>query len=137
MTPYAGFAPVQEAVYAKLTGSASLMGMVSGVFDGRAPEGTAFPYILLGEAIETPDDAHGLFGRQTLVTLHVWSDYPGFAETAAIVGAVQELLDQQILDIAGVRHVSTRFEYAQTLVDPEDPRLRHAVVRFRVTTSEE
>lgn len=137
MTPYAALTPVQAAIFAKLTGDATLTAMISGVYDGDAPEGAARPYVLIGESIETADDAHGAFGRQTVQTLHVWSDYRGFAECNAIVGVLQTLLDQQPLDIVGARHVATRFELAQTSVDPDRPGLRHAPVRFRIITSKE
>lgn len=137
MTPYTALTPTQAALYAVLTGDATLASMVTGVFDGEAPEGTACPYIIVGEAIETPDNAHGAFGRQTLQTLHVWSEYAGFAEVNAIVGVITELLDHQPLAIVGARHVSTEFEFAQTLEDPDKPGLRHAPVRFRIITSKE
>lgn len=138
-TPYAGFTPVQAAVYAKLTGDATLTSTLGGphVYDGEAPENAPRPYVLIGESIETPDDAHGMFGRQTVMTIHVWSDYAGFSEANAIAYQIQALLDQQPLDIAGARHVLTRFEFAQTLVDPDDRSLRHATVRFRIITSKE
>jgi hypothetical protein len=87
--------------------------------------------------METPDDAHGAFGRQTVMTIHVWSEYQGFSEVNAIAYQIQELLDQQPLDIAGARHVATRFEFGQTLVDPDDRSLRHATLRFRIITSKE
>ena len=136
-TPYAGFTPTQAAIFAKLTADAMLSTMLVGVFDGDAPEGTAFPYVLIGDAIETPDNAHGAFGRQTVQTLHVWSEYRGFAEASSIAYRLQELLDEQPLDITGHRHVATRFEFAQTLTDPDRPGLRHVPVRFRIITSKE
>lgn len=137
--PYAGFTPVQAAVYAKLTGSAMLVALLGGphVYDGDAPEGAALPYIVLGGSIETPDNAHGAFGRETVQTVDVWSSYRGFAEVNAINSILQDLLDEQPLDIVGARHVSTRFEFAQTLVDPDIPSLRRASVRFRIATSKE
>lgn len=137
--PYAAFTPVQAAVFAKLMGSASLVSLLGGphVYDGDAPEGSPLPYVLVGESIETPDNAHGAFGRQTVTTLHVWSSYHGFAEANAVAYVLQELLDEQPLTVTGARHVSTRFEFGQTLKDPDAPALRHVAVRFRITTSKE
>jgi len=135
-TPYAGFTPTQAAIFAKLTGDPLLMGMVTGVFDD-VPEDATLPYVVVGDAIETPDNCHGAFGRQTVQTLHVWSGYRGFAEANAISYRLQELLDHQPLTITGHRHVATRFEFAQTLNDPDKPGLRHVPVRFRIITSKE
>lgn len=134
--PYAALTPVQSAIYAKLTSDSMLMSMVTGVYDD-VPEDVARPYVHLGESIETPDNAHGAFGRETVMTLHVWSEYRGFAEVNSIAYRLQELLDEQPLTITGCRHVATRFEFAQTLTDPDKPGLRHAPVRFRVITSRE
>ncbi|GAA2609608.1 DUF3168 domain-containing protein [Actinomadura fulvescens] len=135
-TPYAALTPTQAAIYAALTSDLLLMDMVNGVYDG-VPEDVPRPYVLLGDAIETPDNAHGAFGRQTVQTLHAWSDYHGYAEVNAIAYRLQQLLDHQPLVIAGHRHVVTRFEFAQTLTDPDQPGLRHAAVRFRIITSKE
>jgi len=134
---YAGFTPVQSAVYAVLTGDVTLAGMITGVFDGQAPEGTAYPYVSYGPAIETPDSAFGVHGRATLVTLDVWSEYRGMAEANAIMSRIHELLAEQPLMVPGFVHVATRFEFGQTLVDPDRPGLRHGVLRFRVYTSKE
>lgn len=135
-TPYAALTPVQAAVYTKLTGDTLLMNMITGVYDD-IPEGVARPYVTVGESIETPDNDHGGFGRQTVMTLHVWSEYRGFAEVNSITYRLQELLDEQPLAVTGHRHIGTRFEFAQTLRDPAEPGLRHAPVRFRITTSKE
>ena len=71
--------PLQAALYARLTGDAALMADISGVYDGPR-EGTAYPYVVLGEVIETADNALGQFGSESLVTLHVWSRAQGFKE---------------------------------------------------------
>jgi hypothetical protein len=136
-TPYAGLSPVQAAIYDVLVADEDLSDMVVGVFDGEAPEGTPRPYILIGDALEVPDNAHGVFGRQTVTTLHVWSDYRGWREANRIADAVIGLLDHRPLVVPGWRHVVTRFEFVQTLMDPDRPDLRHTPVRFRVVTYRE
>lgn len=134
--PYRSLTPVQAAVYVRLTSDTLLMSMVEGVFDS-VPEGTPYPYVKFGSWIETPDNAHGRFGRRALMTLDVWSAYDGYGEVNTIMGRLDELLDQQPLSIVGCRHVSTAFEFAQSLEDPDRPQLRHGSVRYRITTSKE
>lgn len=107
--------------------------MITGVYD-FVPETARRPYLTVGEAIETPDNVHGGYGRQTLITLHVWTDARGYAPGAAIADRVVALLDHQRLTIAGQKWISTRFEYGQALPDP-DPRIRHHLLRFRITTA--
>lgn len=133
--PVTPLGPVQTAVYATLTGDQPLMGLVSGVFD-EVPEGTAYPYVTVGEALEQPDNWLGGFGRQTVVTLHVWVDARGFAAATQITSRLVSLLDHQPLAVAGHHHVSTRYEFSQTLRDPE-PGIRHIPIRFRILTEQE
>jgi hypothetical protein len=127
---------VQSAVYARLKGDAALMGMISGVYD-YVPETAAYPFVVIGEALETPDNRHGGFGRQTVITLHVWSRYQGYAQVLRIGARVTELLDHQPLTIPGLSWIATRFEFSQTLTDPEPPGdIRHLVLRYRVVTEQ-
>jgi hypothetical protein len=128
--------PVQQAIHDRLTGNAALMATISGVFD-YVPEDVAYPYVVIGEATETPDNSHDRFGRQTVITLHVWSQYRGHAQGLAIAAKVTALLDHQPLTITGLHHVVTRFEFSQTLTDPEPPGdIRHVVLRYMVVTEQ-
>ncbi|RMB81361.1 hypothetical protein CTZ28_35330 [Streptomyces shenzhenensis] len=128
--------PVQSAIYARLKGDTALMGMISGVYD-YVPEDVAYPFVVIGEATEVPDNRHGGFGRETVVTLHVWSRYQGYAQALRIGARVTALLDHQPLTIEGLDHIVTRFEFSQTLTDPEPPGdIRHLVLRYRVVTEQ-
>lgn len=133
-TPDTPLGPIQEAVYGVLAADAALGGLVSGVFD-EVPETAAYPYVVIGEALEQPDNRHGTFGRQTVITLHVWSKSRGFAEGNAIASRVVALLDHQPLTVVGRHHVVTRYEFSQTLRDPE-PHVRHIPIRFRILTEQ-
>ena len=126
--------PLQTAMYQRMVADDTLMGMVSGVFDD-VPEGQAKPYVVIGEAIETPRNNHGQFGRETVVTLHIWSEHAGFSEALNIQNTTVELFDHQPLSVDGQHVVSVRYEFSQPLRDP-DPHIRHGVIRFRVTTEQ-
>ncbi|MGK5529363.1 DUF3168 domain-containing protein [Streptomyces sp. URMC 129] len=126
---------VQSALYARLSGDQVLADLAPGGVLDYVPEDRPYPFVHLGEATEAPDNSHSTWGRQTTHTLHVWSRYRGFAQALAIAGRVVELLDHQPLTISGWHHLSTRYEFSQTLTDP-DPSgmIRHVPVRFRITT---
>ncbi|MCD0450767.1 DUF3168 domain-containing protein [Actinocorallia sp. API 0066] len=126
---------VQQAVYNRLTADTMLGHLVTGVYD-EVPEGTSFPYVVLGESMEQPDNRHGGFGRQTVETLHVWWDRLGMAQGKAIMSRLVALLDHQPLIISGLHHVATRYEFAQVLRDP-NPKLRHGIQRYRIFTEQE
>ena len=134
MTSPSPLLPVQQALYSRLTGDSALMDLITGVYD-YVPETAVYPYLVLGEAIETPDNRHGGFGRQTVATLHVWTRHRGHSRGLTIGAQVTALLDHQPLTITGLHHVSTLFEFSQPLVDPEPPGdIRHLVLRYRITT---
>ncbi|WOI58604.1 DUF3168 domain-containing protein [Streptomyces fradiae] len=128
--------PVQRAVYGRLTGDATLMGLVSGVYD-YVPEDVTWPYVVIGEALEVPENWLGGFGRQTTITVHVWTRARGHSPGLGIAARITELLDHQPLTLDGLHHVATRYEFSQTLTDPEPPGdIRHVVLRYRVTTQQ-
>lgn len=133
MTADSAMGPVQAAVYAVLAADGELAGRV---FDD-VPENAVLPYVVVGESIETPDNYHGGFGRQTVEILHIWSDYRGMTEATTLVSRVVALLDHKPLTVPGRAHISTRFEFTQTLKDPDRPELRHVPVRFRIETETE
>ncbi|MDX3235652.1 DUF3168 domain-containing protein [Streptomyces sp. ME03-5709C] len=136
MTAPAAMLPVQAAVYARLTDDPELTDQISGVYD-YVPETAAYPFVVIGEETEIPDNRHRGFGRQTAVTLHVFSQYRGYRQVLQLGSLVTALLDHQPLTIEGLNHVATRFEFSQTLTDPEPPGdIRHLVLRYRITTEQ-
>jgi hypothetical protein len=126
--------PVQAAVLALLKADAELMALIQGVFDWVA-EKQPYPYVVLGESVETPDNSHDSHGSQTVITLHVWSQYRGYHQARVIASRLRALLEHRPLTIAGHRHVATYFVSQQTLTDPEPPGdIRHVPISFRVLT---
>jgi hypothetical protein len=127
--------PLQQAIYARLTGDASLMGAVSGVYD-YVPEGAAYPYVAIGEAVEVPNDSHDRPGLTVTFTLHIWSRYRGTKQAIQILGHVDRLLNRTPLAVAGFRDVSLVVESSQMMRDP-DPEIRHVPVRLRAWLTKE
>jgi hypothetical protein len=126
--------PVQDAVLTTLKADTTLMGLVRGVFDW-VEEGQDYPYIRIGEAIETPDNTHDSHGSNLVITLHVWSKYRGYAQALTIASRVRALLEHRPLTVAGHRHVATYYVSQQTITDPEPPGdIRHVPISFRVLT---
>jgi hypothetical protein len=126
--------PLQVAMYQRMVGDPDLSSRVTGIFD-EVPEGQQKPYVVLGEAFETPRNNHGQFGRTTVASLHIWSSHAGFSEALNIQNSIMELFDHQPLTVDGQHVVAVRYEFSQTLRDP-DPDIRHVVLRFRVTTEQ-
>lgn len=126
--------PVRDAVLAALTGDAALMALVQGVLD-FVDEDQDYPYIHLGESVETPANSHDRHGSEVLQTLHVWSRYRGYAQALTIAARVLQVLDHAPLVIDGHTWRWTRFVSQQTLTDPDPPGdIRHVPMSFRIGT---
>ncbi|WP_405930319.1 DUF3168 domain-containing protein [Streptomyces sp. NBC_00827] len=135
-TPIPGLAalPVRDGVRAALLADEPLTALVRGVFDW-VPEKQAYPYIHMGGAVETPDNAHDRHGSQTVITLDIWSQYRGYAQALTIASRVLQALDHTPLVVVGHVHRWTRFMSLQTLTDPEPPGdIRHVPMDFRIGT---
>lgn len=128
-------AAIQAALYAVLTNDDSLMAQLTGGVWDEPPEDAKRPYLVLQDFVTTPDNDQTTLGHATVATLHVWSSYHGNAEALSIASRVIALLDHQSLAISGHEHIVTRFEFLQTLRDPEKPYLRHVPIRFRIITT--
>ncbi|MER8262736.1 DUF3168 domain-containing protein [Streptomyces griseus] len=127
--------PLQEAVYARLTADTAFMGLVTGLFD-EVPEKAAHPYVSFGSGTEVVDDAHNQRGLAVNLVLHIWSKYRGVKEAAAILAALDTVLDRQPLLVAGFRDVSIAHQQHQHVRDP-DPDIRHINVAYRVWLTKE
>ncbi|MGW1221463.1 DUF3168 domain-containing protein [Streptomyces californicus] len=127
--------PLQTAVYDKLTADTAFMDLVTGLFD-EVPEAATHPYVSFGSATEVVDDAHNQRGLAVNLVLHIWSKYRGAKEAAAILAALDAVLDRQPLTVAGFRDVSVSHRQHQHVRDP-DPDIRHINVAYRVWLTKE
>lgn len=124
----------QKAVYSELTGDATLLAMVSGIFD-EPPQASAFPYITIGEGTETPQDTFGKQGKDNVLTTHVWSRYNGFKEIGLIVERMNLTLDSATLSIAGYTTVHVTHSASRLFRDP-DGETRHGIIEYEMTFME-
>lgn len=129
---------IQAAVYAALNGDATLDALLDGtndgVFDAIPEENTAQKYVLLGEAIESPDHTFGKFGHDVALTIHSYAEdankQSGNKVAHDINDRVVEVLDGAALTIAG--HALVTIEQSNTVVFPRDGVWRHVATDFRV-----
>lgn len=107
--------PLQEAVYSQLTGDATLMALVTGVYD-RPPEGTVFPYVTLGESTGTDWSNAGTVGMEHVLGLRIWSRQGGRKETATIMERLHTLLHEANLSVTGQTLVMMKFLASEILL---------------------
>jgi hypothetical protein len=133
--------PVQAAIYTRLTTDATLMNTLlaggSGVKD-HVPAGSPFPYIQIGEMVETPFRTFTKQGHNTVPTLHIWGSALGFKKLQDILDRVNTLLDNYAITVSGHSTVSLLFEDAQALPDfaDDESELRHIVAHYRLITQD-
>jgi hypothetical protein len=133
---------VQKGLYAVLTGDAPLMAIVKKVWDGVPPgqykgalETANFPYMTIGDSIETPDDTHSREGSESTLTMHIWSRYQGDREVKQIFERLWVILHNSRWVVPGFSVVMSHVELAEALRDP-DGITRHGVMRVRVVVQE-
>lgn len=83
----------QKQLYTLLANDVILLNQVTGIFD-ETPEDEPFPYIVIGDAQETPFDTYPKMGRIAAITITVWSQHTGFLEVLSISDRIITLLNR-------------------------------------------
>lgn len=92
---------IQQALYVALSEALSVP-----VYD-YVPQGTAFPYVSIGEDVVSTWNSDTEQGFDIVLNIHVWSRYAGFKEAKGIQQEIFETLQY-----------SDGFEYVQTNLGP-------------------
>lgn len=123
---------LQTAIVARLTGDEYLMGIVSGVYDD-VPQDAESPYVVVGEASEAAMNTFNRKGRESTLTIHIYSEYEGFKEGLRILERLTDLLDGEPLTLATQQLIHLIFDNVQT-IDGET--FKHLPVTFRAVVQE-
>ena len=94
------------------------------------PEGTVYPYVVIGEETSSNNGTKTLDGVEHTLTLHVWSQYRGRREIKEIMQSVYEKLHNTAITVTGASLVNIRQEFSNTLAE-QDGITRHGIMRFR------
>lgn len=120
---------LQKAIYQALTGDAALMALVAGIFD-RVTEGTAYPYVTIGESAGRDWSTKTTKGVQYLLSLHVWSRGGGRKQAADIMDRIHTVLHDASLAATGHALVLLRFVASE--IDLQDDGLTyHGTMRLK------
>ena len=123
-------AQVQKAIYEALTGSPALMGMVTGVYD-HVDQGTAFPYVVIGEDAASEWDTDTEVGADSLLTIHIWTEYKGKQQVKDIQEVIYSILHRAELTIQDAIFYGLDWQFSDSFLEP-DGETRHGVMRFRL-----
>lgn len=129
---------LQIAVQARLTGDATLMAIIMGVFD-IASEGQTPPYITYGQHIGGPMPTFGHVNSESLFLLDIFSGAGSDDECYQILAEVRRLLEttpsNPPLALPDYGMAYLRCEWS-TILHETDYQIRHMPVRFRTKATE-
>jgi len=128
---------LQKSVFSALNGGSitdHAGTAIAGVFDD-VPEGTAYPYVLVGEETLSDNSSKDKDIFEHTLTIHIWSQYRGRRDIKVIMKQVHDLLHDSSLSVNGASMVNMRQEFQTTLLEG-DGITRHGVMRFRAVVSD-
>lgn len=126
--------PVIQEVFDTLNSASAVTSLVTGVFD-HVPQGTAYPYIEIGELIENEHNTDDTNGVVASITIHTWSRLQGRKETNSILEAIYNALHRATLTKSGNNFLSIDFVSSRSFTDA-DGRTRHGVIEFNIIVME-
>lgn len=116
--------PLQAALQTRLKAD-----LTTPVYD-EVPDGTALPYIVLGDDTGSPYGNKLSRGQEVTTTLHIWSKKPGMAEVKKLMDQVVRSVTRESLNLGeNFRATRAAIDINETLRDPNG--WRHGVLRFR------
>ena len=124
--------PLQEAVYSKISGDATIMALITGVYDHvEQVEESNYPYVTIDDPTSTPWRTHSRAGEELTITLHAWSQYNGKKEINDIITNLNRLFGDTDLTVSGYDVAKSWYDYAQVFREL-DGLTFHGLVRYRL-----
>lgn len=122
---------LQQAMYTRLSSDATLVTTLGAQVYDNVPDSAAFPYVVIGDVTEGPNDTMGKTGRDLTVTVHSWSQTKSWKQIKDVQNRVDLLLDRWAVTVTGWSATHMLQEFFETFRDP-DGVTRHGVARYRV-----
>lgn len=107
----------------------SLAGMIGARVYDAVPISAAFPYVSLGAAWETQDDAECIPSVEIGFRMDVWSRTVGFAEARGIAHRLRSILHDAEIDLSEGALAILEHRRTDTMRDP-DGLTNHVAVEF-------
>ena len=125
---------VQEAVYEVLNGDSTLGALITGVYD-FVPEGTAFPYVTLGNNTAIDYDTKTVQGQEITMVVGIWSQSEDRIPLIKIGQRIHELLHRQTFTVTGKNLINSWCEFEEPVRDPDGHTMHH-IMRFRIIVTD-
>ena len=124
---------LQMAIHAALAADAGLASIIgSSVYDD-VPQGTSFPYVVIGDVTTRDWSTQTQEGDEHIVVIHAWSNQRGRREVQMIIERIDAVLDGAALALVDHQLINLRVVFWTALRDL-DGATYHGVVRLRAVT---
>lgn len=112
----------------------ALLGPDGEVYGMRQPVDSKYPFVRYGSPSVLPFTASCMDGSAITVDIHCFAGGPGQSEDAAvhIAAAVVDCLDRATLDLGGENKGRVIWTGGQTMRDPDEQDIWHAVRTFDI-----
>ena len=125
---------LQSAIYSLLSDDSTLDGLIGNnkIFDSVAPQGTTYPYVIIG--LETTRDigTKTLDGKVYNVDIEVWSQYRGQKEIKEVMERLYNLFNNATISVSGASSIMSYVINTTTLTEV-DGITRHGIVNIDFT----
>ena len=131
---------ILKAIFAKAGAATNLYADVGGrIYLDEAPEGAAFPYVVISIVSSSPDYNFTDCLEDTAIQFSLYSDSSSIAELATIYGHLKALFDESVLSITGSTCLHCRRKNFITMpIETTTPSgttlLRHWAVEYELLT---
>jgi hypothetical protein len=122
--------PLYSAIFSALSAAPPIG---AGIYDA-VPQNAPYPHIEISGGRAYDWSAQALRGEETVIEIHVWSRYRGYAEARDLLGKIKDRLHQATLSLSGATFIDCRFSDMELITDA-DGLTRHGVIRFAAWTS--
>jgi hypothetical protein len=127
---------VQTGVFSRLTATSALTsqlaGGASGILD-HVPQGTLFPYVVLGEMNAQPADSQRVFGNEVTLALHTYSRGAGMQQARHIMSAIYDALHHASFSVPNQTLILCQWLDSETKLE-DDGITRHGIQHFQLIT---
>ena len=118
------------ALYGKLSNDTALMNTITGVHDIVSADAVK-PYITIGEPNVTPHKTKSSYGENTVLSLHVWSDYGGKKEIYDIFNLILASLKEPLIIGGSFLMLKRELVSMNALHDPVEDGVVHGIIELR------
>ncbi|QRM43986.1 DUF3168 domain-containing protein [Rhizobium sp. BG4] len=123
---------LQVALVARLKSYGDLTAFIGNRVYDVVPPGADFPYVTIGEADETSDDADCIVAFEISLDIDVWTREPGFEQAKKIGDQVRRAIRSADIELVDNALVDFRHRQTRTFRD-EDGLTSHSVLTFEGT----